>query len=259
MLRIFPSFLSRSVRGRLVLLFAAVLIPAAVLVFWLILQSYRNERRALERHLIGAAQATSRLADAALAERQALLKGLATSSRLQRGEWDEFRQQAETVVKKSNEWIVLIDATGQQRVNTLLPVNVPLPRIVLDPESVHVTSRGERFVSNLVKGPASGQLLVFTSLPVLVHGNQPHTLNVAMLPSVFDQTLQQGGAANGWTVAIIDRAGSVAARNRDPDRFLGVKATDLLVQAMARAPSDVIESTTLDGIKSIAAYTRSPQ
>ncbi|MEO6001792.1 MAG: ATP-binding protein [Opitutus sp.] len=258
MLRIFPSFLSRSVRGRLVLLFAAVLIPAAVLVSWLILQSYRNERRALERHLIGAAQATSRLVDAAIAQRQALLQGLATSGRLQRGEWDEFRQQAEAVVKKPRESIVVIDADGQQRMNTLLPPDVPLPRIVLKEEFRQVVNRGEPFVSNLVKGPASGQLLVFTSLPVLIQGGQPYTLNVAMLPSVFDQTLRQGGAADGWTVAIIDRAGTVAARNRDPERFLGAKATGPLIQLIPKSPTDVIESTTLDGIKSITAYARSP-
>ena len=58
--------LFRSVYGRLALIIAAALIPALVAFSWMVFQSYRNERAALERRIVGDAEALSRLIDSVL-------------------------------------------------------------------------------------------------------------------------------------------------------------------------------------------------
>lgn len=257
--RRFFSFFSRSIRGRLALLVAAVLLPAAVLVSWLILQSYRNERRALERHLIGAAHATSLLVDATLVERQSLLQGLSTSGRLHRDDLDGFRAQASSVLRGENEWIVVIDASGHQRMNTKFPAGSPLPKIAFIDEFRDAMRSGLPYVSNLTLGPATKRYMLFTAIPIIRGGELRYTLNMAMFPEMFHQALSQGGAAPEWTASIVDRAGVIATRNRNHHDFVGVKAGPLVNDAMARSPDGLIESVTLDGVESITAYTRSPR
>ena len=255
----FFAFFSRSIRGRLTLLIAAVLVPSAILVSWLIVQSYRNERLTLERHLIGSARATALLIDALLAERQALLEGLGTSSRLQRGEWASFRDQAAGVIEHPHEWLVVISADGKEVVNTLQPSDAPLPAIEVTEDLRAANSRGAPFISNLVKGQTVDRHFLFTSLPIVQGGQLRYTLHLAMTPKVFEKVLGQGGAAQGWLATIIDRNSTVAVRNRNPQNFIGVRAGPIISAAMARKPEDVIESVTLDGVESITAYTTSPK
>jgi signal transduction histidine kinase/ActR/RegA family two-component response regulator len=257
--RRFLSFFSRSLRGRLSLLIAAALLPAAVLVSWLILQSYRNERRALERHLIGAAHATSLLIDATLVERQSLLQGLSTSGRLQQDDLDGFRDQASSVIRGENEWIVVIDSDGHQRMNTKFPAGTSLPKIAFIDEFRDAMHRGQPYVSNLTLGPATKHYMLFTAIPIKRGGELKYTLNMAMYPEMFHEALAQGGAAREWTASIIDRAGYLATRNRNHVEFVGVKAGAVIADAIARSPNGLVESVTLDGVESITAYARSPR
>ena len=252
------SFFSHSIRGRLALLVAAVLLPAVVLVSWLIYQSYRNERRALERHLLGAAHATSLLVDGYIAQRQALLQGLATSGRLQRGDVSGFRAQAELVVRGPNEWIVLADAEGQQVMNTLLPPTAQLPRIAFRDEFRNAANRGLPYISNLTQGPASNRRLLFTAIPIFDGVNMRYTLNYAVTTDEFGALLADGGAAKNWLVSIVDREGSIAARTRKPDEFVGRKASEKMLQFITADTQGVVETTTLDGIQSITGFVRSP-
>lgn len=239
------------------MLVAAVLLPAAVLVGWLIHQSYRNERHTLERHLLGAAQATSLLVDAHVAERRALLQGLATSGRLQRDEVASFRTQAELVVPGPNEWIVLIDAEGQQLMNTALPPNAPLPRISFRPEFKTTAEKGLTYVSNVTRGPAVGKPVLFVAIPIFRDAELRYTLNFAMEPEVFAPVLYRGGAEKSWLVSLVDREGTIGARTRNAAELVGRKGSEEMIRLIASRQSGVVESVTLDGVKSITSFARS--
>jgi signal transduction histidine kinase/CheY-like chemotaxis protein len=251
------SFFSRSVLGRLILLITAVLIPATGLVSWLIYEGYWNERRTLERHLVSSVGSTALLVDAVLSERQALLEGLVTSSRLQSGDLVGFREQAKAALSSTDEWIVLIDPNGQQVVNTRIPPDAPLPKVPFRPEFREAAEKGRSYISNLILGPVAQRHLIFTAIPIRQDGKLIYTLNCAMTPAVFAHALEQGSVGHAWTVAIIDRNKVVTARNRRPEEYVGVAATPSLVAALDAKPSGITESITLDGIKSITAFTRS--
>lgn len=233
------------------------MIPAAGLVSWLIYQGYWNERRTLERHLVSSVRATALLVDAVLSERQALLGGLAVSSRLQNGDLAGFREQAKAALSSTDEWIVLIDPTGQQLVNTRFPADAPLPKVPFRPEFREAAEKGRPYVSNLILGPVAQRHLVFTAIPIRKEGKLLYTLNCAMTPAVFANALSQGSLDHGWTVAIVDRNKLVAARSRRAEEYVGVTATPTLVSALDAANDGITESITLDGIKSITAFTRS--
>ncbi|HYP17696.1 MAG TPA: ATP-binding protein, partial [Opitutus sp.] len=253
--RLLPFFY-RSFRGRLALLVGAVLLPAAVLVAWLIYAGYQDERRELERRLIAAARAVSLIVDSEMAEREALLQGLATSGRLQRGDLLAFREQAKVAARGADEWIVLIDTQGQQLVNTLLPPDAPLPLTAFKPEFRETVEAGRTYISNLTMGPASKRPVLFTAIPLFEGGQLRYTLNYAVTPAVFGPALSGSGVGPEWVVAIIDRNGVLAARSRQSEQFVGVKAGPLISEAITKSPEGVVESVTLDGVRSITAFTR---
>jgi len=251
------SFFSRSILGRLILLITAVLIPATGLVSWLIYQGYSNERRTLERHLLSSVRSTTLLVDAVVSERQALLEGLATSSRLLAGDLPGFREQAKVALSSTDEWIVLIDPNGQQVVNTRFPADAPLPKVPFRPEFREAAEKGRPYISNLILGPVAQRHLLFTAIPIRQDGKLIYTLNCAMTPGVFTNALAQGSAGHAWTVAIVDRNNTVAARNRRPEEYVGVSATGSLLAALQSSTDGISETVTLDGISSITAFTRS--
>lgn len=251
------SFFSRSILGRLILLITAVLIPATGLVSWLIYQGYSNERRTLERHLVSSVRSTALLVDAVVSERQALLEGLATSSRLLSGDLAGFREQAKAALSSTDEWIVLIDPNGQQVVNTRFPAEAALPKVPFRPEFREAAEKGRPYISNLTLGPVAQRHLVFTAIPIRQNGKLIYTLNCAMTPAVFANALSQGSAGHAWTVAIVDRNNTVTARNRRAEEFVGVSATGSLLAALQSSKDGISETVTLDGIKSITAFTRS--
>ncbi|HYD83043.1 MAG TPA: cache domain-containing protein, partial [Opitutus sp.] len=251
------SFLHRSIQGRLALLVGAVLLPAAVLVAWLIFKGYENERRQLEHHLIAAVRATSLLVDSEINERESLLFGLATSGRLQRGDLGLFRAQAQAVVRRSDEWILLLDAAGNQRMNTLGPEDVDLAGFAYDPEFRQTVEAGRTYISNLVPGTGEDPPLLFVGIPIFQEQKLLYTLVLVTRPAVFRDALVRGGVSPAWTVSIVDRQGVLAARTRNPVDYVGAKAGDLIADAITKSQEGVLESVTLDGISSITAHSRS--
>ncbi len=250
------SFFFRSVPGRLTLVVAAVLGSAALLVGWLIRQGYQNERRTLERHLSGAARSTALIVEGELRKRIALLQGLSVSGNLQRGHWAGFRAQASDVVRGPDEWIVLIDETGQQLVNTLIGSDQPLPRTELDPDFAEARGRGEPFISDLVLGDIAQAYLVYVAIAVR-RGDRMLTLACAMKPSVFSRAMAEGGAERDWLVTIVDRDDFIVARSRSGDQFVGRQVSAMMAEAMGRRADGVVESVTLDGVKSLTGFSRS--
>ena len=110
--------LTGSLRGRLLLLVAAVMIPAAVLAAALIVQAYRDERDQMVNVAKSTAQELSLLLDSAVREREAMLRGLAVSPDLRAGDLAAFDAQARALEAGLEQWIVLIGPDGRQRVNT---------------------------------------------------------------------------------------------------------------------------------------------
>ena len=259
---VLPRFLRplfRSIRGRLTLLVAAVLLPAAILATWLILQAYRNEQQAMERHLVETARGVSALVEASLREREALLRGLVGSPYLQNGDIAAFRRQVEAAIRSDREWVVMSDATHQQLLNTNQPPDARLPMGTPLPEMEAALRGGRTFYSNFTIGPASGRPVLYVAIPVPPAENGlGRGLALVMTPEALARTWLSRGAAREWLFALIDREGTIAARSREAARFVGTKASDRMRTAVQARPEGLLESVTLDGVASLTAFHRVP-
>ncbi|MFN7140131.1 MAG: GAF domain-containing protein, partial [Limisphaerales bacterium] len=252
----FPHFLVRSVRGRLVFLVATITLTALFLGLLLVGQSFRNERRAVERHLSATARALANGVDLQLGQYEALLKGLATFPSLNRGDIEAFDRAARAVVSGRDIWVVLADETGQQLINTRVPRGDLLPRSEVMPGVREAMKEGRTFISNVAIGEVAKGPVLFVAIPVQ-QGGRTLMLALVTVPSVFAEGIAVRNLAPNGTVAIIDRNGVVAARNRAPERFVGKQATGDLREAILRQSEGVLESVTLDGHSVLTAFCHS--
>src|SRR5678815_3916422 len=97
-------FLRSSVRGRLVLLVAAITVPAILLVALMVHQSYRNEQRAIGDHLIATARAIASVVDYQIGHSEAVLKELAASVDLAAGDYAAFYSRAKSQLDGPDRW-----------------------------------------------------------------------------------------------------------------------------------------------------------
>ncbi len=240
------------------LLATAFAIPTLVLAGLLIREAHQSERELIEWQLSETSRALSLVVDRQLGQAEATLKALATSPDLARDDLGAFRQQASAALPNASQWIVLNTSEGQQVVNTALSSDVQLPTVQHPPDFLSPIQRNQYYISNLVQGVSRPGHMVFVSTPVTYSRDMMGALSLLVPASEFNRILAAQKLPAPWVAAIIDREGVIVARSRRAERYVGGKATaDIagLVQAKDQA---IVESVTLDGVRTVAAFTRSP-
>lgn len=247
-----------SVAGRLALLVLAVAVPGAVLVGLLTKRAYDAERAAVAKHLMTSTRAVATLAERKFDAGEALVRGLASYPALHAGDLPAFETRARQVLENPDDWIVLIDANGEQRINTRVPLGGELPKVILPAEFLATLKTGSRYVSDVLFGPVVAGPVLTVTIPVLLDGKLAYGITLAMTPAALARAVAIRELTKTQIVVILDRQGVVAARSRGAERFVGKPATPDLVAATASAPEGIIESRTLEGISTVTAFARCP-
>ena len=247
-----------SLRGRLSLLVLMVAVPGLALVAGLTKHAYDQERAAMSRHLTNTTRAVAILAERKFEAAEGLLRGLASLGALQQGDLAGFEAKVRDAVDNRREWIVVSSPEGQQLVNTRVPTGQSLPVTLLEDEFWAAMRRGERYVSNVFTGAITQMPVFSVSIPVMRDGVLRYALSFAMVPAALGDAVAAQQITSDAIVVIIDRKGVIGMRSRSPERFAGKPARPELVDAAAERPEGVIESTTLEGIPSLTAFSRCP-
>lgn len=258
--RAIVSLLPGSIRGRLMLVAGAVTLPAVLLAGWLIYEAQRGYRAVLERQLLETARALSLVVDRQLGQAEAFLQGLATSPHIATGNYEAFYEQARAALPDASKWIVLEDLEGQQLVNTRLPWGAPLPRGPSRPlEYAPQLAEGRTSVSNLLPSRVHNRPILAVVIPLFRQRQLQAVLMVVMLPEHLSSVLADQRVPDDWIASIIDREGTIVARTRAGNLFVGKPATEDVRAAIREQQAAVIVSRTLDGMPALAAFSRSPQ
>jgi signal transduction histidine kinase len=247
-----------TIRGRLILLVAAVAIPAGIFASVMVVGADRNQRERVEYQLAERAKAMALAVDRQLGQAEALLLGLATSPALSSGDLATFYQQAARAVPEPNRWIVLTGPEGQQFLNTFRTFGSQLPTTSLHREYEHVWATGGVTISDMLPSAVIDSKVVSVGIPVTVAG-EPRALALVMQPSSLRQALGTSDLAESWIASLIDRNGIIVARSRLAEDFVGGYATPLVRQVIRESSSGILEGNTLDGIRTVAAFERAPQ
>lgn len=248
-----------TIQARIALLVIACIVPAALLAAFVIFLSYDRERANIRQHALETTRGLMRVVERDLAANEALLHGLATSRQLDIGNFAAFYSQAQEVLNHTSGFtIVLTDASGQQVVNLQRPYGSPLPRHGNPDLLRRVLESRKGGVSDLYAGAVVKKLVVSVEVPVVRDGKALYAIDVGIYPSHLGEIMQQQGLPQEWVVSIFDSTGTIVARSRAEDQFVGHKAAPLLLARMREVPEGVVDTPTLEGIQVMAAFSRSP-
>lgn len=243
------------IRAHLALIATAALIPMMVFSAVALDLLLEAERKAALKSLHEAARSTTLILDRELGSAEAGLRVLAHSERLASNDLAGFYIQAKAAHPDQGTWAVLLDARGQQLINTSRPFGSSLPLARGNVTAPLAT--GQTVVSDLQSGPAPDGYFVTISLPVSTPSGQRYVLAQAFSPAYFVKIFAQNSIPSDWTVAVLDRTGRFIARNLSPGKMLGSPARPELTAALLRAPDGELHHKTWEGINVYDVFTHS--
>ncbi|HJW24323.1 MAG TPA: ATP-binding protein [Rhodocyclaceae bacterium] len=248
-----------SVRTLLIWLVLACLLPGILGAVALFFYEYREGRAQLEKDTIQTARALVQAVDNQILQAQALAEGLASADSLAEGELAKFHEQARRTLAESHLGItvVLADRLGQQILNAAENFGASLPPYGAADIANRVFETGEPAVSNLYRGRVLKRPLIAVAVPVTQEGKVIYALAISVLPERFNGILSTQGLPPGWVATILDGKGTIVARSRAAEEYVGQKPADAFLRQFMESDEGVMEATMKDGVPVISAYSRS--
>jgi two-component sensor histidine kinase/CheY-like chemotaxis protein len=250
-----------SVREWLLLIVAASSMPLFAVTCWLGYSDYMRLRGATLSELSNVSRALVQVLDQELTARASLLHVLAEDPSLKASDLSKFDQRARAVldVMPPDSTIILADKSGQEVFNTNVPLGGHL-RQVSDPESVHkVIATGEAWISDLFYGATSKRSLIAVYVPVRLNGEVASVLGVGFPANELISILNAQRLPQDSVAGILDRTGTIVARTRNPETWVGKRASGALEKKMSQEDEGTVEASTFEGLKVVTAWVRSRQ
>jgi PAS domain S-box-containing protein len=261
-----------SLRGALLRLLLASQLPLVLVASAFLWMEWEWQRTAVMDGLRQQVQTLALAVEQELGINLAILETLAALPDVEARKWDEFHAVATAAIRpRAPSWIVVQDPSGQQLVNTHVPYGTDLPRVT--GEQPGVEWRGLRLptsdrrlrdpanlyrpvISNLVYGPVLKQPVLGASIPVLHDGNRSYRLFVGFTPDTLGSLLAHERSPDATVTVIVDGNGRLIARNRDGNRFLGMRASPPFDRSAALGWEGIGEMIGREGQPLIYAYRR---
>ena len=180
----------------------------------------------------------------------AALRAVAQADSVRRGDIDATYQTAVRVAEVDPRivGISIVDGEGNQLFNTRRPLGTPLPRptAMLMALQRHVIEEGRQVVSPLLIGETTQERVLGVALPVTI-GDRTYAMRAVVSREALGTWLNAQAWPSDWTAAVIDQNSVIVARSREPDRFVGERATQPLIDGIKRGET-LFQSVTKDGI-----------
>jgi PAS domain S-box-containing protein len=244
------------------MLVAASILPLLAFSLLQIFYSYRSERESAGQHTLEVARGLAQAVDRELQSRIIALQVLALSPTLQTGDLEAFRVLATTFLGRyaPKASIGVSDESGR----LLLVAGAAAAgaaNVRGNPEiSAQVFRTGRPAISNLYVDASTARPEYTVDVPVLKNEKVISTLFLNPHLDSFTEIIAQQRPPEGSVVSIFDPAGVIAARIPNAERFLGQKASSLLLPLIvSQRPEGILDTTSLEGTPLLTAFSRSPQ
>jgi signal transduction histidine kinase/CheY-like chemotaxis protein len=249
------------IRTRLLILILAILVPAFSAAALAVGYVYLEERRAQENSVKEAVRAFALLVDNEFETKAGILRALASSPTLARGELPEFYSHARQLAPTPETVIILYDLEGRQLLNTRAPLGTPLParRVSNIKELMDRYGEDRTLVSDMFKAPLGGRHDFVVQVPVRVEGRIRYFLGMGVNASSLQNTMARQRFPEEWIAVIVDRQNRIVARSRDAEQLRGRLVSDAARRQFAAAPGEgVFFGTNLVGTPVQAFYSSVP-
>lgn len=236
----------------LILLLPAVILGAAGISYY-----SETERERLARTAADLAGEVSRKIDGELGNLVVVLKTLATSPLLDDGAYREFHARSRLATAGTETYILLVDRSLRQLLNTRVAYGTPLPPTA-DPDTARaVFEKSRPHISNLFEGAVAGEPVFNVEVPVVRAGEVRYVLiGTRSAESLLAKVLPPL-TGPGWIIGVSDRNNVIMARSQEADRFVGQRVS-ADTRRYSAGPQGVRRGINLDGKDVLRAYRRSP-
>src|SRR6266508_1718887 len=186
-------------------------------------------------------------------------EALATSDHLDTGNLKAFYAQAQRVLKVHQGWrtINLMDRSGQQLVNLLRPFGASLPHSGNLPVVRRTVETGEVAISDLFIGPVFNAPIIGITVPVLREGRLVYVLAAGLDVASLGRLLGESKLPPESVAMIFDRQGTILARTRGIEQWLGKPAPAAFVTQSRQSEEGANRALTKEGVPVYGAYRRS--
>ncbi len=247
------------IRSYLVLMVVAILMPVIFFSAAALHQLIGDEREAALRGVQETARATALDIDRELGGAAVALRVLATAPQLLYGDFKSFHERTVLANRGSQSWTLLMNAQGEQLLNTLRPFGASLP-VSNDRARLQQALQSDGpIVSNLLLGPITQKNVIVVAMPVTLNDGKRYLLMQSFYTSYFRKSISHAKMPPNWIVAIFDRDGMTIARSHREQEFLGKPVRPEILKASRAANEGVVRNVTRDGIDAYNAFTHSAQ
>jgi len=219
----------------------------------------KQQQTSLERSFRDTVRALTVAVDHELTSSISALQALATSEHLDTGDLKLFYREAQRVVATHPGWITinLTDLSGQQLINVYRPFGAQLPSIGHLEDVRHTLDTGEPAISNLFTGLVLKVPTVGLTVPVRRRGTLKYALGARLDVGNLSLLLSEGKLPPDWVAMIFDRQGTILARTRGIEQWLGKPAPAAFVTQSRQSEEGANRAVTKDGVAVYGAYRRS--
>jgi len=252
---------SLPLRWHLVRLAVGTLLPAVVFAAVVVFQLARLERKDAERRVIRSARSLATAFEREMSGSIRTLQALAESANLDRGELEAFLSECERVRRTQPAWkhVLLISPDGRLLLNTSYPWGAPLPPLAEEESFARVVETHQPTIGGIATGKGPRRAFAFpVRVPVMRDGVLRYVLTAVITPeSLTDVVASPSSGSEEWTRTLVDPRGMVAARTRDPVRFVGQRATPSFQENTRASLEGVYSDVSMDGAPVYVAFSRS--
>jgi PAS domain S-box-containing protein len=247
-----------SIRFWLACLVLACVVPVWIGAGFLVYYNYQNKRALTERRMLETARALTLVVDRDLANMQASLGDLATSTPLVSGDLAASCQRARMLLQSQpGADIILSDSSGQELLNTFRPFGSPLPRRGSLEAVSQVFATGRPVVASVYKAASTEELKVSVDVPVFRNGRVVYDLAMAVPPDRFSAVLSQQQLPPEFVGTIFDAHHVIVARTRAADKLIGQIAGPALRQRMGETSEGTAQVVNLEGVPMFDSFSQS--
>jgi two-component system, NarL family, sensor histidine kinase UhpB len=249
-----------SIRGLFVVMIGTLALLALAMSGLIVFRLVASMRNNAEKELDSASRDIGSRIDGTIAGVTDVLKTLAVSDSLRRGDIETFyRQVAEVSRQVGFDFVLRNVRRGEQVFSTAPLPALPAQDHAFPPgEGAHNTSlrdtllSGSPVLSDVFFGQYSKRNIIIDCVPVRDAGIE-YALCAILNLSLFAQILKRSRLDGDWIVTVIDRNGVIIARSKAHDTFSGKKAGsfDLI---KAGVPSALVRGVNAEGIPFAWAY-----
>ena len=188
-----------------------------------------------------------------------VLRVLATSPLLLRGNLENFQERARNVSRVLGTPIMLRVANGPKVIVIRPGTTGDVTKWQLSAwqsSELAAVESGRASVSSLFLEPGTDENVVAISVPVTVNGHIGYVLSTMFTANDILKIISRMNFKPGWVGSVMDAQGRIVARTLEQDSYVGRLATREWI-SQTGLPSGVWHGLNLKGIPVVSAYSRS--